>query len=53
MASTLRTPGASTATGFSAKTCFPASMQALRCWGRKCGGVVNNTTSTPLAISFW
>ena len=36
---TERTPGASTAHGFSAKTCFPASTAAFRCSGRKCGGV--------------
>ena len=39
VASTERTPGASTATGFSAKTCLPASTAALRWSGRKCGGV--------------
>ena len=45
-------PGASTATGFSQKTCLPASMAAFRCMGRKCGGSARSTTSTPLAISF-
>ena len=38
VASTLRTPGPSTATGFSQKTCLPASTQALSWIGRKCGG---------------
>src|SRR5205085_39112 len=45
VARTERTPGASTATGFSAKTCLPASTAALRCSGRKCGGVQSSTTS--------
>ena len=49
-ASTARTPGASTATGFSAKMCLPASTAALKCSGRKPGGVVSSTTSTLLAI---
>ena len=51
VSSTERTPGASTATGFSAKTCLPASTAACRCSGRKCGGVQSSTTSTPLSIS--
>ena len=41
--------GASTATGFSAKTCLPASTAARRWIGRKCGGVQSRTTSTPLS----
>ena len=45
VSSTRRTPGASTATGFSAKTCLPASTAACRCSGRKCGGVQSSTTS--------
>ena len=53
VARTERTPGASTATGFSAKTCLPASTAARRCSGRKCGGVQSSTTSTPLARSCW
>ena len=48
VARTLRTPGASTATGFSQKTCLPASMAAFRCAGRKCGGSARITTSTSL-----
>ena len=48
VASTLRTPGASTATGFSQKTCLPAATAAFRCIGRKCGGVAKITTSTSL-----
>ena len=35
---TLRTPTGSTATGFSKKTCFPASIAAVKCWGRNPGG---------------
>ena len=53
VASTLRTPGASTAMGFSQKTCLPASTAAFRCIGRKCGGSARITTSTSLWISFW
>ncbi len=44
---TLRMPGASVATGFSAKTCLPFSIAYVRCAARKCGGVVSSTTSTP------
>ena len=44
-ARTLRTPGASTATGFSMKTCLPASMAAWRWIGRNPGGVARRTTS--------
>jgi len=53
VSSTERMPGASTATGFSQKTCLPASMAALRCLGRKWGGSARITTSTPLSITFW
>ncbi|MNL45298.1 hypothetical protein D3C87_1679320 [compost metagenome] len=49
---TLRTPGASTATGFSQNTCLPALIAAVNWSGRKAGGVVNNTTSTPESITF-
>src|SRR5947207_1206358 len=35
--STARTPGASTAMGFSAKTCLPAATAAWMCAGRKPG----------------
>jgi len=45
-ACTLRTPGPSTAIGFSQKTCRPASMAAWRWIGRKPGGVASSTTST-------
>ena len=45
VSSTLRTPGASTATGFSQKMCLPASTAAFRWIGRKWGGVVRITTS--------
>ena len=45
--------GASTPTGFSAKTCLPASTAARRWIGRKCGGVQSSTTSTPLPSSSW
>ena len=40
---TRRTPGTSTAAGFSMKTCLPASIAAIRCCGRKCGGVARMT----------
>ena len=40
---TVRMPGRSTATGFSVKTCLPASTAALRCIGRKPGGVARMT----------
>ena len=54
VANTLRTPCASTATGFSQKTCRPASTAAFRFVGRKCGGSAGITTSTaPLWISFF
>src|SRR4028119_2248833 len=49
---TLRTPGASTATGFSQKTCLPAFIAAIKWSGRNDGGVANNTTSTPDSITF-
>ena len=52
VSSTLRTPGASTATGFSQNTCLPAAMAAFRCAGRKWGGVARITTSTSVANSF-
>ena len=45
-------PGASTATGFSVKTCLPASIAAARCVGRNPGGVARITRSTPLSITF-
>ena len=48
-----RTPGASTAIGFSQNTCLLAAMQRRRCCGRNPGGVASSTTSTPLSISFW
>ena len=46
-----RTPGASVASGFSMKTCLPASTAASKCPGRKPGGWPMTTTSTPLSIS--
>ena len=36
-------PGASTAPGFSTNACLPASTVAIRCAGRKCGGVARIT----------
>ena len=39
----LRTPAASTATGFSAKMFLPASIAALMCVARKPGGVARIT----------
>ena len=54
LASTDWTPGASTATGFSANTCLPASTASRRCCGRKCGGVQSkhdvDTTIQELAV---
>ena len=50
-ARTRRTPGASTATGFSMNTCFPALTAASNCAGRKPGGVHSNTRSTPQSIA--
>lgn len=47
-----RTPTGSTATGFSMKTCLPASMAALRCIGLKAGWVVSITRSMSVARSF-
>ena len=49
---TERTPGGSTATGFSMKTCLPASIAALRCFGRKKGGEARITRSTGVARTF-
>ena len=49
---TARTPGASTATGFSAKMCTPLSTEALICCGRKPGGAASSTTFTPLSSTF-
>ena len=40
---TERTPTGSTATGFSMKTCLPASTAALRWIGRKPGGAARMT----------
>ena len=40
---TVFTPGTSTAAGFSMNTFLPASIAALRCSGRKCGGVARIT----------
>ena len=48
---TRRTPGASTATGFSMKTCLPCSTAYSKCSGRKPGGVAWTTTSTPESIT--
>ena len=42
---TERTPGASTAMGFSTKRCLPAWTAASTCSGRKAGGVVRRITS--------
>ena len=50
--STARTPGPSTATGFSMKTCLPASTAAAKCTGRKPGGVARMTRSTPASMTF-
>ena len=44
-ARTRRTPGPSTAIGFSQKMCLPARTAASRCSGRKPGGVHRSTTS--------
>jgi hypothetical protein len=38
--------------GLSQKMCFPAATAALRCMGRKPGGVVRITTSTPESSTF-
>ena len=46
-----RTPGASTAIGFSAKMCLPAFTAASKCIGRKPGGVARITRSAPLSIA--
>ena len=47
----VQTPGASTAIGFSANTCLPASIAARRWRGRKPGVVVRMTTSTPESMT--
>ena len=47
-----RAPAASVATGFSAKTCLPASTAAAIWPGRKPGGVARMTKSTSDAITF-
>ena len=52
VASTDRTPAGSTATGFSAKMCLPASTAAAMCTGRKPGGVARMTRSTSAAMTF-
>ena len=49
MAITERTPAGSTATGFSVKTCLPASIAAARWAGRKNGGVARITRSQSVA----
>src|SRR5947208_1710835 len=51
-ARTERTPATSVATGFSRKACLPAATAALKCCGRKPGGVVSRTTSRPEPITF-
>ena len=52
VAMTERTPSGSTATGFSVKTCLPASIAASRCAGRKKGGAARITMSTSVARTF-
>ena len=52
LARTERTPAASVAMGFSRNACLPAATAAWKCCGRKPGGVVSSTTSTPEAITF-
>ncbi len=54
-----KTPHASRTTVFlthfkdySEKTCLPAVTAALKCAGRNPGGLVSNTTSTSVAITF-
>ena len=46
---TVRTPAGSAATGFSMKTCAPASIAAAKCVGRNPGGVARIAMSTPVA----
>ena len=48
----LWTPGTSVAIGFSTNACLPFSTAYRKCSGRKWGGVVRITISTPLSITF-
>ncbi len=45
-------PGASTATGFSAKTCFPAATASAKWSGRKPGGVAHRIKSASHSMTF-